>query len=298
MKLICFGMAVLMGLAFACSSSSDSLDLSVYRYNDTKRLVRFVHTAALKLERGGISALTEYKVKKGTASDYYLYVYDLEGVSIFHAGMPELENRKLRDIRDKDGKRALDMVYEAVNNPDNPHGWVHYSWWEPGKFYPVPKSSCHFKAKLPDGREVIVGGGINYPLEETEFIRIAVDSAVHLIEAKGDSALAIIEDAASCYNFREVKVFAWREDGEIVISPVLGDSLFQTNLLECSDESGHKPFLRALEQLQGKDYAWQIFLAKSRYERNLIKKTLYLRKTTLDAEPLYVGAVTDLPQTP
>jgi hypothetical protein len=297
MRHLGFGLAALLLTLAACSGSGDGPDLSVYKYNDTRQLVRFVNAAAQKLQREGIAGLAEYK-KPGAHQDYYLYVYDLDGVNIFHAGMPELENRNLREIRDKDGKRALDLVFEAVNNPENPHGWVHYTWWEPGKFYPVPKSSCHFRVSLPNGEEVIIGGGINYPLEEREFARIAVDSAVNLIKAKGDSALALIAQDESSFNFREVKVFAFREDGSILISPVLGDSLYQTNLLACADETGHKPFERALEQMKDRDAAWQIFLAKNRYERNLVKKTLYLRRTELDSQPLYVGAVTDLPQTP
>lgn len=298
MRFFGLNLAALLLALFACSGSGDGLELSVYKYNDTRRLVRFVHEAAQKLQREGIAGLAEYKQERGAKGDYYLYVYDLNGVNVFHAGMPELENRNLREIRDKDGKRALDLVFEAVDNPENPHGWVHYSWWEPGRFYPVPKSSCHFRVRLPDGRDSIIGGGINYPLEEREFARIAVDSAVNLIRAKGDSALALIAEDESSFNFREVKVFAFGEDGAILISPVLGDSIYQANLLDCADETGHKPFERALEQMKGQDTAWQIFLAKNRYERNLVKKTLYLRKTRLNAESIYVGVVTDLPQTP
>ncbi len=289
---------LLLLLSFSCSRPEEGVDLSVYKYNDTRNLVRFVYSAALKLQSEGVSALAEFKERRGLYADYYLYVYDLEGVNVFHAGMPELENRNLREIRDKDGKRALDLVFEAVNNPENPHGWVHYTWWEPGKFYPVPKSSCHFKVKLPEGKEVIVGGGINYPLEEQEFARIAVDSAVNLIRERGKEALELIADAHSSFNFRDVKVFAFRPDGTNLISPVLSDSLHQTNLLACRDETGHQPFERALQQIEGQDAVWQIFMAKNRYERNLVKKTLYLRKTVLDNETLYVGAVTDLPQTP
>ena len=298
MKHIVPCMILLLALLAACSSGKDGLDLSAYKYNDTRNLVRFVRTAAQKLQQRGLEGLAEFRREDSSENDYYLYVYDLEGVNIFHAGMPELENRDLREIRDKDGKRLLDLVFEAVANPENPHGWVHYTWWEPGKFYPVPKSSCHFQVRLPDGRDAIIGGGINYPLEEREFARIAVDSAVNLIQAKGDSALALIADDESSYNFREVKVFAFKADGTILISPVLSDSLYQARLLDCADETGHKPFERALDQMRDQDRAWQIFLAKNRYERNLVKKTLYLRRTRLGADTIYVGAVTDLPQTP
>jgi hypothetical protein len=298
MKYLYIGILAVFMILSACSNSRDGLDLSAYNYNDTKNLVRFVHNAAIKIENSGLAATEEYKSPKGINKDFDLYVYDMQGINLFHAGTPEVENMNLRNITDIEGKRVIDLVFEALNNPENPHGWVHYTWWEPGKFYPVPKSSCHFKVKMPDGREVFVGSGINYPLEESEYARITVDSAVNLITAKGSAALAVMENATSSYNFRDIKVFAFRPDGKIVISPILGDSLVSTNLLSCVDEVGNKPFEHALKQFGKQTAVWQIFMAKSRYERQLVKKTLYLRKTMLNNEPLYVGAVTDLPQTP
>jgi hypothetical protein len=62
---------------------------------------------------------------------------------------------------------------------------------------------------------------------------------------------------------------------------------------------GHKPFEKALQKLKNnKDAVWEVFLAKNRYERIRIKKTLYLRKTYIAGEEIYVGAITDLPQPP
>jgi len=77
---------------------------------------------------------------------------------------------------------------DALEDKNNPHARVHSSWWEPGKFYPVPKSSCHFKVKTPEGKELFVGGGMNYPHEEKDFIRIIVGDATQLIKEKGQEA--------------------------------------------------------------------------------------------------------------
>ena len=101
--------------------------------------------------------------------------------NLFHAGMEDLEGKNLKDITDKNGKNITSSVFKALEDKNNPHAWIHYSWWEPGKFYPVPKSSCHFKVKTQDGEELFVGGGLNYPQEETEFIRIIVDDAALLM---------------------------------------------------------------------------------------------------------------------
>jgi hypothetical protein len=146
---------------------------------------------------------------------------------------------------------------------------------------------------------LLVGGGLNYPLEEKEFIRIIVDDAAQLIKEKGNAALAEIEDPASQYNFRDVKAFVFTPTGKLLISPVLNDSLTDLKLLDCVDEMGHRPFKEALSELKNnKDSVWQVFLAKNRYERILVKKSLYLRRTSMASEEIYVGAITDLPQPP
>ena len=146
---------------------------------------------------------------------------------------------------------------------------------------------------------MLVGGGLNYPLEEREFVRIIVDDAARLLKRKGASALAEIAHPASKYNFRDVKVFIFTSTGKLLISPVVNDNLADFKLLDCVDEMGHKPFNEALNKLKnGKDSVWQVFLAKNRYERVLIKKSLYLHKSYIEGQEVYVGAITHLPQPP
>ncbi|MDD3626400.1 MAG: cache domain-containing protein [bacterium] len=283
-----------------CQNKYSQLDLSMYQYRDTKNLVKFVYDASLLVERDGMKSIEYFKANRDLYSnpDHYLYIYDMNGINVFHAGMPELEGKDLREITDKNGKKITKLVLEALENPNNPHAWIHYSWWEPGKFYPVPKSSSHFKVKTPEGKELYVGGGMNYPHEEKEFIRIIVDSAVQLIEKKGSEAIPEITDTLSQFNFREIRVFILDSNGELIISPVLGDNMAQINLLECTDEVGHKPFQKALTRLVKEDAVWEIFMAKSLYKRDLIKKCLYIRKTELQGKKVFVAAITDLPQPP
>lgn len=283
-----------------CESKYEDLDLSVYQYRDTKDLVRFVYDASLKIKKDGLRSLDYFRNhrKLNDKPDRYLYIYDMNGVNIYHAGMPQLEGKNLSDLTDKNGKKPYLMAIAALVDKNNPHAWMHYSWWEPGKFYPVPKSSCHFKVTTPEGKELFVGGGLNYPHEEKEFIRIIVDDAAQLIKEKGNAALSEIEDPTSQYIFRDVKVFAFTSTGKLLISPVMNDSLTEFKLLDCVDEMGHKPFEKALRELKNKDSVWEIFLAKNRYQRMLVKKSLYLRKTYIAGQEIYVGAITDLPQPP
>jgi len=295
------GLLVLLALLVGgCRGRYDDLDLTMYRYRDTRNLVKFVYDASRVLSRegmGGLSSFPSHREQYRT-TDYYLYVYDATGTNLFHAGMEELEGRNLWDVTDKDGKPVFRQVVDALDNANNPHAWVHYSWWEPGRFYPVPKSSCHFRVATPEGDVLIVGGGLNYPHEEQEFIRIVVDDAVGLIGEEGAEALSEIADPTSEYNYRDVRVFAFRRDGEMLISSAINSTFSQTNLLQCADEVGHKPFVAALEQLESSDTVWEVFMAKSPYQRRLIRKSLYIRKTALLSETIYVAAITDLPEPP
>ena len=283
-----------------CESKYEDLDLSVYQYRDTKDIVRFVYDASLILKKDGLKSLEYFRDNRNLlyTPDRYFYIYDMNGVNIYHAGMPHLEGKNLWDLTDKNGKKLMQMVLAALTDKNNPHAWMHYSWWEPDKFYPVPKSSCHFKVTTPEGKVLFIGGGLNYPHEEKEFIRIIVDDAAQLIKEKGDSALSVIADPVSQYNFRDVKVFAFTQAGKLLISPVMNDSLAEFKLLDCVDEMGHKPFEKALRELKNKDSVWEVFLAKNRYQRILVKKSLYLRKTYITDQEIYVGAITDLPQPP
>ena len=300
--LIVFPALLLMLVIFlsGCQSKYEDLDLTVYQYRDTKDLVKFVYDAALLLKKDGLKSLDYFQNNRNlfNTPDHYLYIYNMNGTNIYHAGMEHLEGKNLWDVTDKNGKKITQLVLNALEDKNNPHAWVHYSWWEPGNFYPVPKSSCHFKVKLPDGQKLFVGGGLNYPHEEKEFIRIIVDDAVQLIEEKGQKALFDISHSVSQYNYRDVRVFAFRPDGKILISPVINDNLSQIQLLECADEVGHKPFVKALKTLEFEDSVWEVFMAKNRYQRELVKKCLYLRKTVMVGEEIFVGAITDLPQPP
>ena len=293
-------MAIQAGFLAGCENRYEKLNLGVYQYRDTRDLIKFVYDASQILKKDGLKSLGFFRANRTLyiTPDSYLYIYDMNGTNIFHAGMPHLEGKTLWDLTDKSGKKPLQMIVTALADKNNPHAWVHYSWWEPGKFYPVPKSSCHFKVTTPEGLAFLVGGGLNYPLEEKEFIRIAVDDATQLIREKGQSALAEIENPASPYNFRDVKIFVFTQAGKLLISPVLNDRLADFNLLDCVDEMGHKPFRKALLELNKKDSAWEVFLAKNRYQRSLVKKCLYLKKIYSAGRELYIGAITDLPQPP
>ncbi|NTW56146.1 MAG: calcium:proton antiporter [Chlorobiaceae bacterium] len=292
---------LLLVLTFTgCENRYDSLDLSPYQYRDTRNLVKFTYDASQILKRDGMKSLGYFHANYNLyrTPDYYLYIYDIEGNNLFHAGMPALEGKNLLNFSDINGKKVIQLVLKAVTDPDNPHGWVHYFWWAPGKFYPVPKSSVNFLVKTPDGKQVFVGAGIDYPHEEKEFVRISVDGAVSLIASKGIEAIPEIADPKSSFNYRDVRVFAFYPDGTLLISPVYDENPVKLKILECQDEVGNKPFANAVKRLQQQDRVWEVFMEKNRYQRELVKKCLYLRKTMISGKEIYIGAISNLPLPP
>ncbi len=96
-------------LMTGCQSRYENLDLSMYQYRDTKNLVKFVYDAASILEKEGMKGLDYFRRNRTMfiTEDYYLYIYDTDGINMFHAGMEHLEGKNLADITDKDGKKTL-----------------------------------------------------------------------------------------------------------------------------------------------------------------------------------------------
>ena len=282
----------------SCDNKQTSLDLSMYEYRDTKKLVKFAYDAAQLIKEKGLKGIDILKQnrKKYSRENLYLYVYKLNGKNLFHGGVKEFEGSNLSEIMDLGGKKVHKLALKALNNEHNPHGWVHYNWWKPERFYPVPKSSCHFKVTTQEGVELYVGAGMDYPHEEKEFIKILVKTAIDLIKEKGESAFPELRDPTSQFIYREVKIFVIDNNGKNIISPVINNSPIEINILNSKDAAGHKPFQRALKILQNKDFTWEVFLAKSRSKRILQKKTLYLRKLQLNKRIIYVGAITDMPE--
>ena len=80
-----------------CESRYEDLDLSVYQYRDTKDLVKFVYDASLILKKDGLKSLEYFRNNRKLylTPDRYLYIYDINGVNIYHAGMPHLEGKNL-----------------------------------------------------------------------------------------------------------------------------------------------------------------------------------------------------------
>ena len=272
-------------------------ELARYDYRDTRKLVRTVRAAADRVEQRGTNAFLEFKADPKTWHNdlFYVYVYAMDGICLYHPMAPAFEGKNLMEVADADGRLALQMAVQAVKDPDNPHGWLHYLWHPAGGFNPVPKSSCHFQVSMPDGRAVLVGGGMESPPEERVFAQYAVDAAIRLLGEKGTAGISEITRPATKFRFRDVKVFVMDEEGNALVDPAL-DAIGSRNLSTFTDAAGHAPFGQIVEKLKESDRCWEVLLTKNRYERVMDKRAIYARRGVMDGTNVIAGAATLLPR--
>ncbi len=281
----------------AAGRATGEPDVSIYDYRDTRKLVKAAWQAAKLVERDGPAAFATLHRDVGIEDErlYNLYVYLLDGTCLFHPERPDFVGKNLIDVTDTHGRKALRQVMAAVNDPQNPHGWVHYKWQPHEGLYPVDKSSCQFRVTMPDGRAVVVGGGIAAPLEEKMFAKFSVDSAAALLREQGAAGLEVIRDNKAPYQYREVRVFVLAEDGTTLVDPTF-DLDTPRNLRDYRDLGGNYPFRTIFERLRNDDSCWVVMLDRSRYRRIMGKKSIYARLGTMDGRPVVVGAMTSLPK--
>lgn len=275
-------------------------DLRVYDYRTTRMLVRLTARAARRLEEKGQAAFADFSAAPdqwSVAGNTYLYVYDREGVNLFHGGYPELEGQGLSDLHDLLGKNIHRLVLDQLDNhsSSNLHGWCHYLWAAPGSLQGTWKSSCHFPATLPDGKRVYVGSGHNTPLVEREFFRITVDQAAELLAGKGADALAELKDPQGPFTIYDESIFILDPEGKAIIDPAL-DLKKPRDLFEYRDLSGRYPLWELANRLEKEEAAWVVTLSRERAGGDPMKKGIYGRKAELDGKPVIVGALCELPE--
>ena len=271
-----------------------------YDYQATRMLVRRTARAAELLETKGEAAFADFAAGADSWSvggDSYLYVYDREGVNLFHGGYPGLAEQDLHRLTDLLGKPIHRLVLDQLDNhrETNPHGWVHYLWPAPGSLPGTWKSSCHFPATLPDGREVYVGSGLDFPLVEREFFRIVVDQAARLLAAGGQAGLSDLKAVEGPFIIYDESVFVLDLSGRAILDPAL-DLAVPRDLFAYRDLAGNRPLKELARRLEEEEAAWVLTLDQERAGGDPVKKGIYGRRAEMDGQPVIVGAICDLPR--
>jgi len=86
--------------------------------------------------------------------DLYVFVYDLEGVNVFHAANKALQGKNLITLKDPNGKLLIADIVSTCK--DKGEGWVDYMWFDKDIGKVLAKSS--FVKKTND--DLCVGVGV------------------------------------------------------------------------------------------------------------------------------------------
>jgi signal transduction histidine kinase len=244
-----------------------------------------------EFEAKGKQAFPLFRDRNGDwfSEDRYLFVYDMDGINIFHPVNPEFEGRNLLDMEDMDGKPVIKYMIEAVDDEKEPWGWVHYSWLEPGTFFPLWKSSFVMKAVDPDGKEYLIGSGIYNMRQEKAFLIDTVDDAVELIEKEGAKAFEAFKKKSGQFRYMDVSIFVISMDGKAVVDPAF-PSQSGRDLLDLKDSLGKYIVKDIIEKLKTKDTAWVIYMWPQPGEVKPSRKAAYVRKVKIVDKYYIVGS--------
>lgn len=148
---------VVLAALFGTSSPAFSQQ-SPPKSHKAKQIVALVEKAAAQVESKGKAVFPEFRKphSKWRSGTTYLFVGDMNGVSLFNAGFPKLEGTNTLDLKDSNGKLINQALMQVAQS--NGSGWVDYMWPKPGKTKPSQKWS-YVKAVKVDGTPAFIGAG-------------------------------------------------------------------------------------------------------------------------------------------
>jgi len=275
------------------AAGQDSDKTRQYLYEDTKQLVTLVEDAAGLLEKQGTAAFREFGVKESRWLNrkYYLFVYDISGICVFHPATPELVGRNLMQFRDMNGLPVLRYITDVGRRPArDASGWVFYLWEEGTQFLPRWKTAYIRKAVTPDGMIYLVGSGsYNIKVEKT-FVRDRVNMAVDLIRSKGQRvAFLELKNPGSPFHFLDNYIFVMDMNGHVRVDPAY-PTFSDRDLTGFRDFIGRYVVKEMILKLKTSDEAWLQYLLPKPGASLPSRKLAYIRKVRVGKEDLIVGS--------
>lgn len=293
-RFILFTTLTFMGMHTAAASNSDSED--IYLYRQTQELVDFVEEAADLLEKKGPAAFDDYKNNPRWANEkYYLFVYDINGIVLYHPIEPTFVGKNLMELKDMNGKPVIKMITDIGKQPGNrASGWIFYLWEERIQFNPEWKSSYIRKVVGPDNKIYLIGSGSYDIPTEKIFVKDVVDKAAKEIETKGlEVALKEFRDPALPYYFLGEYVYVLDMNGHMILDPAF-PTLTGRDFSQFRDDVGQYVVKNMIEKLRFNDSAWIQFMWHKEGGTNFIRKLAYVRKVKVGNDYVIVGSNLDL----
>lgn len=271
---------------------------AAYEYSDTREMVLMVEDAARLLEDKGEDAFDELSLpdSRWKHDSSYIYVYSVNGDCLFNSGQPELVGKNLRDYHDEDGRNVVRELMDIASEPEeNAAGWVFFLFQDGNVISPVWKLSYNMKARLPDGRVVVVGSGRSSLKMERSFVTDRVEKAASLLQAQGrDVAFKSILDPASRFNFLGSYVFVLDQTGHTLVDPSF-PNMPGRDLSGMTDAIGRSYIQELLTKIAHSDTASMMFFWRANPNDVPQRKAIYARKVTVNGADYIVGAEYLLP---
>ena len=181
-----------------------------------------VKAAVGRIEQLGTAAFARFHDRTGPfiAKDAYIFVFDRQGIDLVNPGFPNLEGRKLMDLKDSHGKQLVREMFEVVESRGA--GWVDYLWPKPGESVPTRKSAYVSRARLGDAW-VLVGCGVYLAdapraaaaggkMRAPELMALVREGAA-VLEQKGEGAYPEFRRQGTRWHHDDTYFFVWAMDG-------------------------------------------------------------------------------------
>ncbi len=219
-------------------------------------LVALVRDAANVFAQRGEAAYAEFREpgSRWLHDDVYFFVWSMDGLRVFHAADPGIEGQRAGAAKDVLGRPYGQMFLEAGGSPAG-EGWVHYMYPEPGKLFPMWKSTFLKRVEFPSGEPYLIGCGIYNMQMDKAFIEDVVNRAAALVEAQGTQAFPLLRDRTGPFVFMDTYVFVGALDGTELVNAGL-PSLEGKNLIEFKDTRGELVVQQQIELARNAGSGW------------------------------------------
>jgi len=125
---------------------------------EAKQTMALVDQAASLLQSKGTEAFTEFRKEdsKWRKDDTYIFVFNMNGIELFHPIKPELEGKNIIDLKDVNGKALFQEMIETAKTQGS--GWIDYMWPKPGESKSSKKSNYFKKVKVGEETFIVCSG--------------------------------------------------------------------------------------------------------------------------------------------
>ena len=254
-----------------------------------EEVVALVTDGVAMIQEKGEAVFSDFEKtgSKWRAGDAYIFVTDMDGQFVVHPN-PELVGVDMIDMEDDNGKPIMQWFIKKAKS-EKKGGWTHYLWKKQWEEVPAWKSTFVELATAPDGSEYVVGCGAYDIAMEKEFAMEAVNEAIDLMIAEGDSAAFIqMREESSPFLFKGTYIFVMDSAYILVVDPPFPD-LEGTNVFEYQDSNGKYLFQEFMQVANTQGAGWVDYMWPKPGETVPSSKSSYIKMVVIDGEPYIVG---------